>query len=662
MKWVIVDIETYSDVDLKKKGQKNYIASEAFSIDLIGWVVIKTDSFNDLKKVDVNKLKFYQWESGSSLNPTLPDFNDKDTTWVAHNATFEINCFEKFFRTKMDLNKWLCTMVLSYKVGLPGALDTISKVLKLENHKKAGTSLINYFTKPCKPTKTNGYRTKNTPMNSPEKWQEYKTYNKFDVLATAELLIKVLCSFDYSENEHALWMLNQRMNSRGLRVDTKLIHAAIDYTKAQTEKINSKMKELTELENPNSSKQLQGWLQRQLPELLITSIDKEHIAELKNLIPSTDSNIQRVLDLRQMSSKTSLKKYETCQNLICVDNTFLYKGYLYNFLQFNGAGRTGRDAGRGVQIHNLPRNKLGSQVHEIRAAYRSYKRPITDNLTFELSQLLRTMFIPHDNHDTFIVADYSSIEAVVAAFIAGETWMLETFMEGKDLYKAMAMKMYELDSVREVTKELRQDGKVAVLACGYGGGRDAILSFAPDWDETKRQLIVDYYRVSNRKIVNTWHKLEEAAKYAIKNHCVTSIDNIISFKMKRGCLVCTLPSGRDIVYLRAGIKDNRIQYEYKTAKGKWGTLNTFGGKIFENIIQALSRDILMHALIRLDKLGYKIAFHVHDEVIIEYEAEKAEKELDVIIHEMCQVPEWARGMPLKAAGFITPYYMKEEED
>jgi DNA polymerase bacteriophage-type len=668
-----LDIETYCNLDLTIVGRKNYMEHPSFEINLIGWVDLLETELQDFSMKEIEN-EFEQIEDLKDWKQFLIDgFNNPNITLVAHNAAFEIAAFEKVLNIAIDLNRVLCTMVKCYQTGLPGALDKASKVLKLEYAKLPGKTLIKYFASPCRATKTNGGRIRNMPSDNPSKWDEYKFYNKYDVLATVELYKKVLLNFPQPDIEHKLYMLDRKINNKGLRIDTQLVHNAVDYVLENEKICNDRLVELTGLSNPNSTTQMTSWLKKYCPDQVITSIDKDRIKIIAEESKST--TVKEVIKLKQMLSKTSTKKYITLEKII-------HGGRVYDTLAFTATG-TGRWAGRGFQVHNLPKNKLKENMEQIRQAYKHKTRPITDDLSFELSQLLRTVIIP-DEGKILLVCDYSAIEARIAAWVAQEEWVLEVFREDGKIYEAMAMKMFNLPDISKVTQEDRQDGKVAVLAGGYGGGYKAFQNFAPDWEDDKAQIMVDYYRDSNPKIVKMWKKIENAVKYTIKNRAKTKITIIneigIIFKFKKGCLLIELPSGRNLTYVRAVIvaktrnfnntkkgtlyTQEVIQFEKLNSVTKqWDINNTYGGELFENIVQAIARDILANALLNLDSSKHDLLFHVHDEIITQVNiTSKSEMftELQLLKGGMCSLPEWAEGLPISAEGFITPYYMKED--
>lgn len=652
-----IDIETYCELDIRKVGRMKYIGHPSFEIIIVGWVdVDENDLINpSLRMESLNFKQFTYMDFNSEVkNFLIQGFNDPNILMVAHNAPFEIGAFRKVLHVNINLDRVVDTMVMAYQSGLPASLDKLSKVLDLKNAKLAGTALINYFSKPCKATKTNKGRIRNLANDNPGKWEEYCTYNKYDVFATVEAY-NILKYFQQPLIEHELWKLDRKINEKGLKIDVMLLTRFIKYVNNQYAKDYKNLKKLTKLDNPNSNTQFKDWLDISMGEHTHT-VRKE---ALEMILERTNNPIvKNAILIKQRMNKTSLKKIYTLDEI-------LYNGRLYDFLQFSGTG-TGRWAGRGFQIHNLPKNKLGNEYDIYRRSYRKEERPMVKTLNFEISQLLRSLIIPDDGKKLMIV-DYSAIEARVAAWFAGEHYLIEAFYNHRDIYIETAARMFD-KPYDAITKEERQDGKVAVLACGYGGGANALASFAPDWPEEKRQLIVDFYRQSNSHIVDTWRIIEKSVKYTYKNRVTTKVNNI-HFSMKRGCLIITLPSGRTLNYVRFRIGQASSNYNYTydllqfegidNVKKQWCVLNTYGGKLFENIVQAIARDLLAHALLTLDSHGYDILFHVHDEIICQAN-NPTTTELNMMNKLMCQLPKWAKGLPIRAEGFISDYYMKEE--
>lgn len=648
----VIDLETYSELDLKKYGLMNYINHPSFEINLLCYADIDITKPVDFKTMKVIQLENEELENYLD-NQIHQDMSNPNITWIAHNANFEMHAMGQY-TTVSNIN-WICTMVWAYTVGLGGSLSSLSKILKLEHAKMdEGTALINYFAKPCRATKANGGRTRNYPENDLQKWDLYKEYNRYDVLATIELWYKVLRHFPMLDQELKYWRMDLDMQKNGIRIDMSLVNSAITYKNQNNEKNLATLKELTKLDNPKSTQQFREWLQSRLPTVDVVSVDKEH---LKLYYPLCDDYVKNVIDYKRAASKSSLKKYDTLAAI-------QHEGRLYNYLQFCGAGRTGRFAGRGFQVHNLPRNKLGNDFDLVRTAYKNGTRPITEILPFELSQLLRSCLIPDENK-IFMVADYSAIEARVAAWVAGEKWVLDAFRDNRDIYKENAAQMLH-KKYEDITKEDRNIGKVAVLACGYGGGEKAVERFAPDMDAFTRQEVVDLYRAANKKIQKMWKTLEQMFRYTLETKKTTTIKQygiqLLKMSYKKGCMVLTLPSGRNIVYVRAKISPSgqHLSYEGKINQA-WGTIDTHGGKLFENAVQAISRDLLLFALQNcLDYYGSDVKFHVHDEIIVQA-VNPDEKDLKFFCDLMVKKPDWAIDLPMKADGYLTEYYMKEEE-
>lgn len=654
-----VDIETFSSQDITKVGRKNYTQSDDFEILITGYSQIEINNVYDLRLIEYNDFEqeiiknFKQVEDPRYL---YLDFFNPNIIWVAHNAPFEIECFETALGIKLNLKNWLCTMVWSYSMGLPGSLESLSKILKLKNAKLDGKRLIKFFSTPNTPTKLRPWN-RNTKENCPDKWKEYLEYNKFDVLSTAELVHRVLASFPMLPKEHLLWMLDQKINNKGVLLDMDLVKSAISYINASISTTKEKIEDITGIQNANSVKQLSDWLHGELNGVYyVENLQKDTVKKLLTEYQLSDK-IKEVLSLRQSLGKSSLKKYYKMMDVA-------YESRVYGTLQMCGAFTTGRWAGREIQFQNLAKNKLGKDLDILREAYKCRTRPIIpESLASDLSQLLRTCIIP-DHGKTLLVADYSAIEARVAAWEANQFNVLKIFELGGDIYKATAANMYG-KKYDDITKEERGYGKVAVLACGYGGGEKAVMQFAPEFDVETRQEIVTLYRESNPNIVSYWSRIEKACKKVLDTGDIVHVGHCKVFK-RRGCLCIELPSGRCLIYPRAYVKethrngwlDRTIHYETKV-NGRWDTTTTYGGKLFENIIQAEARDLLANALLILDDLGYEILFHVHDEIIVQME-NPTDMDIAKMCRDMCILPPWAIGLPMKAEGYTTPYYMKEE--
>lgn len=548
-------------------------------------------------------------------------------------------------------------------LGLPGYLDGVGKCLKLKEQKlKEGKALIRYFSIPCKPTKVNGGRTRNLPEHDPDKWTTFKVYCKQDVEVEKQIR-KKLEAFPITEMEQKLWELDQKINDQGVSIDTSLVTNALKADASFQKKLSEEAIHLTGLENPNSPAQLKRWLQEHGIE--VDSLSKEKVLELLDEVENP--TVKRLLELRRAMSKTSVKKYEAMDRSMCKDERI--KG----LLQFYGANRTGRWAGRLVQIHNLPRNSI-NDLHIARELLKSGEYEalelLFDRVPEVLSQLIRTAFIPEKGH-RFIVADFSAIEARVIAWLAGETWVIETFKGHGKIYEMTASRMFGIP-VEKIAKgnpeyELRQKGKVATLACGYQGSVGALIAMgALNMGLTEDELpkIVASWREANPNIVKLWWNIEAAAIKSVKEKAVVKMQHGLIFHYNKGILFIKLPSGRSLAYVRPKIGiDERFNKDKLTYEGteqgskQWGRIATYGGKLTENIIQAIARDCLAAAMLQVDKAGYQINFHVHDEVILNVPAGSGS--LEEVEEIMGRPIAWAPGLPLNADSFETDYYKKD---
>jgi DNA polymerase len=523
---------------------------------------------------------------------------------------------------------------------------------------KEGKALIRYFSLPCRPTNANGKRTRNLPCHDKEKWETFKTYCIKDVEVERQIR-KRLEHYPMTEKEQRLWVLDQQMNDHGVLVDKNLVNRAISCDRVYQKKLLDEAIHLTGLENPNSPAQLKAWLEDKHG-ITVDSLSK---AKVEELLEETDHReVRRLLELRQDMSKTSVKKYEAMDRAICSDER------IRGLLQYYGANRTGRWAGRLVQVHNLPRNDMAdldlARKLLLAGDYETIEL-LFDSVPDVLSQLIRTAFIPSTN-SRFIVADFSAIEARVIAWLAGESWRMDVFNSHGKIYEASAAQMFGVP-VESVTKgsTLRQKGKIAELALGYGGSKGALISMgALNMGLTKEELpeLVSAWRKSNSNIVKLWWDIERAAITAVKDKTVVTMQYGLKFYYKGGVLFIRLPSGRNLAYVRPRIEiDERFNKDKLTYEGiegnKWGRISTYGGKLTENIIQAIARDCLAEALLRLDKAGYKIVFHVHDEVILDVPKDAGSLEE---VEEIMGLPiPWAPGLPLEAEAFETDYYKKD---
>lgn len=649
MKLLSIDIETYSSVDLVKCGVYAYCESADFEILLFAYAVNE----DEVQIVDI--------ASGEKLpDALLKALTDPAVIKTAYNANFERTCLAKYFRKPMSPEQWHCSSVHALMLGLPGHLDGVAKCLKLKEQKmKEGKALIRYFSVPCKPTKVNGGRIRNLPEHDPEKWTTFKNYCKQDVEVERQIR-KKLEAFPIPEMEQKLWGLDQNINDEGVLIDIGLVNHAIQADTVFQENLYKEAVCLTGLENPNSPAQLKGWLQTQ--GLEVDSLAKKNVEVLMEEVENP--TVKRLLELRKAMSKTSVKKYEAMERSICPD----YR--IRGLLQFYGANRTGRWAGRLVQIHNLPRNNMKDlQVARDLLKSGNYQalELLFDNVSDVLSQLIRTAFIPSKGH-RFIVADFSAIEARVIAWLAGERWRMEVFQSHGKIYEASASQMFKVP-IETIDKgsPLRQKGKIAELALGYGGSKGALKQMgALEMGLTEDELpeLVSTWREANPNIVNLWWDVEAAAIKAVKERVVVKMQYGLTFHYTKGILFITLPSSRFLAYVRPKIgMDERFGKEQLTYEGieqgskQWGRIPTYGGKLTENIVQAIARDCLAVSMLRLAEAGYRINFHVHDEVILDVPIGTGSME---DVEQLMGLPiVWAPGLPLSADSFETDYYKKD---
>lgn len=644
-----VDTETFSSVDLSKAGVFKYMESHDFEILLLPY------AWND---EPVRVLDLTDPDDTEELLDVIAGLNDPDTLKIAHNNPFERNAYRRQFGRYMPPEEWEDTMILCAMNGLPMSLDAAGEALRLPQQKlKEGKALINYFCKPCKPTLVNLGRTRNRPEHAPEKWAKFKEYAAVDVIAMREIH-KRLGRFPVPAWERKVWALDARINERGVLVDRDLAEAAIAVDEAFKEEHTAEMQKLTHLDNPNSVTQLKGWLEG--VGVSCESLNKATVSELRKKLP--DPTTRRVLELRQLLGKTSTKKYEAMTAAACEDDR------VRGLLQYYGAGRTGRWAGRLVQVQNLPQNHLddiGLVRELVRGRDLDTLEMLFDNVPDVLSQLIRTAFIAQPGH-TFLVADYAAIEARVIAYLAGEEWRMDVFAQGGDIYCSSASQMFKVPVVKHgVNGHLRQKGKIAELACGYGGGVGALKAFGADkmgLTEDEMQQIVTQWRQASPTIPRFWSDTERAAKNALQNPGRTfTIPCGVKYLRDADALRCRLPSGRVLTYWDARIEEYKdrpsvvFMGQNQTTR-KWEKTETWGGKLVENIVQAYARDCLAVALLRLDEAGYRITFHVHDEVIVE--APDGTRWEDVAEIMGRPIP-WAPGLLLRGDGYTTKFYMKD---
>lgn len=645
MKKLSIDIETFSDIDLIKCGVYKYADSPKFTILLFAY------------SVDDGEIHIIDLASGDKLPEEIISAIKSDTVIkTAFNAQFERVCLSKYLGILLDPSSWYCTAVQAAELSLPASLADVGAALGLERQKMTeGKELIKYFCVPCKPTKSNGGRTRNMPWDSPEKWAMFKEYCKRDVDVERQIAEK-LKRYPLSKSEHDLYVLDQNINDRGVLVDLELARQAVKLNSIQTAVATEQAYTLTGLENPNSVAQLKAWLIENGVE--IESLSKKAVAALAD---ETDGDIQEMLHLRLLMSKTSVKKYEAVMRSVCKDNR------VRGMMRFCGASRTGRWSGNILQPQNLPQNHL-PDLTLARDIVKDGDFELLDmtfgNVPNVLSELIRTVLIPKRNH-RFIVADFSAIEARVLSWLAGEQWRLDTFRNGGDIYCASASQMFRVPVEKHgVNGHLRQKGKISELACGYGGSVGALKNMGAvemGVPEDELQGLINDWRNANPHIVKLWTEVGNAAMKAIKEKTIVSLGKLV-FMYERGILFIRLPSGRRLSYIKPRIGTNRfggdsITYMGVGASKKWEQLETFGGKLVENIVQAIARDLLASAMINVANAEYDIVFHVHDEIIAEAPDGQGS------VNEMCMLmsinPDWADGIPLSADGYECEYYRKD---
>ena len=659
-----IDLETYSDIDITKCGAYKYAESDYFEILLFG------------VSVNGGPVKVYDLACGDTIpEEILAALSDENITKWAFNASFERICLSNWLKRHcpehfrgysipedpaskyLDPSSWKCTMIWSAYMGLPLSLEGVGAVLKLQDQKlKEGKDLIRYFCKPCKPTKANGGRTRNLPQHDSEKWILFKEYNRRDV--EVEIAIKQkLARFPVPDFVWDEYHLDQEINDRGIMIDPEFVSNAIAFDERSRASLMSKMRDITGIDNPNSVQQMKEWLSDRGVEM--ESLGKKEVAKfVKDSIGNMDGNITEALKLRLLLAKSSVRKYQAMQNVMCSD------GRAHGMFQFYGANRSGRWAGRLIQLQNLPQNHI-PDLAEARALVRSGDYD-TMNLLYNdipdtLSQLIRTAFIPKPGCK-FIVSDYSAIEARVLAHIAGEKWRSKVFAEGKDIYCASASQMFGVPVEKHgINSHLRQKGKIAELALGYGGSVGALKSMGAldnGLQEEELQPLVNAWRQANPNIVHFWWDVDNAVKTTVRQRIKTEVRGI-RFSYKSGMLFITLPSGRQLAYVKPRIGENRfggesVTYEGIGATKKWERIESYGPKFVENIVQAISRDLLCFAMRNLSFC--QIVGHVHDEVIIECSPEVSVQSLCGI---MSRSPDWMPGILIRGDGYQCDFYQKD---
>lgn len=672
MKHLFIDFETYSETDIKSAGNYKYCEDPAFEILLCGYM---WDTDTEVSIIDLTtpngRTEFNELFTAVA--------NDPEVVIVAHNATFERVCLKEY---GFDISpmRFFCTANMALYCGMPPSLDAVSQILDLQD-KKLGTgkNLIRYFSVPCKPTKVNGGRTRNLPEHDPEAWNEFIEYLRYDVLSEKEIFGK-LSRFEFPEAEQKIYAADQRINDYGILADLELAHAAQDMDEEYKARLTEKAEKEFGLSSLRSMPQLKNFIKERTG-VVIDSLNKNNIEEviktvtsLKNVPEAERQAVLDVIDLRREIGKTSNAKYTA------ILASAGRGGRIRGLFRYYGANRTGRWAGRLVQLQNLPQNHIEeldeardlAKLHDLSLMELMYEKP-----THILSQLIRTAFIAPDGY-TFSVADFSAIEARVIAWVANEQWRLDLFKDPKaDIYCASASKMFGVPVHKG--DELRQRGKVAELALGYGGGVNALTTMDTKkaLTEEEKPQILSKWREANKKVVSLWRSLEKAAKTCIgtrrpQTYVIDELSSIV-FRYEGGAMTIELPSGRKLFYPSARLSSRTISgpngeldvqdisyMGQEQTTGKWAKLHTYGGKLTENVVQAISRDLLANAIFKVFDMGYNIVLHVHDEIAAEIPKDGNEElTLNAMIDAMCEAPSWAANIPLRAAGYIAEYYKKD---
>ena len=643
MKRLSIDLETYSSFDLGKSGVYKYAESEDFEILLFAY------------SIDDGEVKVIDLASGEIIHEEiLQALKDESIEKWAFNANFERVCLSRFLGERLKPQGWYCTMIWSAYLGLPLSLEKVGEVLKLDKQKmNEGKALIRYFSIPCKPTKTNGMRTRNLPHHDLEKWSTFMEYNQRDV-ETEMAIKKKLSAFPMPQSEWENYCIDQNINDRGILIDEVLVDSAIKFDEILREENMDRAIELTGLENPNSPLQLKEWLNKK--GLEIDSLAKK---DVESALKNAEGDIKEVLELRQELSKSSVRKYDAMKNVKGKDNR------ARGLIQFYGANRTGRYSGRLIQVQNLRRNNL-KDLELARSLVKNGNYE-TLEILYEspsdiLSQLIRTAFIAKEG-TRFIISDFSAIEARVLAWLAGEQWVLDAFENGEDIYCRTASRMFGVPVEKHgVNGHLRQKGKIATLACGYQGALGALKAMGGiemGLSEDELQSIVDSWREANPNIVSLWWDIDSVVKRVVKTRSKEEYKSIV-ISYEKGILFIELPSKRRLAYPKAKIGMNRfggesVVYEGIVVGNKWDKIESYGGKFVENIVQAIARDILAEAMMRLEEKGFNIVMHIHDEVVIESDSSSVEEINEI----MSIVPSWAHGLILDADGFESGFYKKD---
>ena len=660
MKRIEIDIETFSSTDLAKAGVYKYAESDDFEILLFGY------------SVDGGEVIVCDFTEGDELPEEILDaLTDNRVIKWAHNCQFERVCISAWLKKHhpgkfrsysieadtvsdyLDPEGWRCSMVWAAYMGLPLSLDAVGEVLKLEHRKmREGKDLVRFFCTPCRPTKINGGRTRNLPEHAPDKWAVFKEYNRRDVEVEMQIQEK-LHKFPVPEQVWSEYHLDQEINDRGIQLDMDVVRNAIDMDEKARNVLTARLKELTGLENPNSVMQMKQWLSGKGIET--ESLGKKQVTQLMKEVPE---DLKEVLRLRQKTAKSSVRKYQAMENAVCRD------GRARGMFQFYGANRSGRWAGRIIQLQNLPQNHM-EDLAEARALVRTGNYDAVDMLYDSvpdvLSELIRTAFVPKPGYK-FIVSDFSAIEARMLAWLAGEQWRMDAFERGDDIYCASASRMFGVPVIKHgINGELRQKGKVAELALGYGGSVGALKAMGAlemGLSEEELQPLVNTWRSANGAITSFWWAVDNAVKTAVRCRTKTATHGL-TFEYRSGMLLIHLPSGRQLTYVKPQLGENRFGGESVTYMGvgtgkKWERIESYGPKFVENITQALSRDVLCYAMRTLSHCY--ITAHIHDELVIEAGEGVS---LDAVCSQMGRTPPWAEGLILNADGYETYFYKKD---
>jgi len=640
-----IDIETYCDLDLKKVGVYAYASHPSFTILLFAY------AYSDGARTCIDLT------CESIPNEVIDDLTNPNVIKVAHNALFEMVCLENYFMLDIDPREWACTMVMALHQGLPGSLAQVGSVLGLEEQKMSiGTALINYFSKPCKPTKSNGNRTRNLPKHEPEKWEVFKEYCIRDV-EVEQNIYERLHEFCQPSFERDVYILDKKINDTGVLIDHEFVENAVNIDYEISEGHKQELIKLTRVSNPKSAAQFKQYLKSK--GYVFDKFTKDVAVQFMNEVE--DKEVKKAVELKLLLSKTSVAKYDAMLRAECDD------GRIRGLFQYYGANRTGRWAGRLVQLQNLPQNHM-EELEMVRELVKENDREILEllysNVPDVLSQLIRTALIP-EKGKKFIVADFSAIEARVISWLANEKWRMKVFETHGKIYEASASQMFKVP-IDQITKgsDLRQKGKVSELALGYGGGPNALISMGAlqqGIKEDELSKLVKMWRNANPNITRLWNDIGNLAFDALESTRPVRYSKGIVMANKKGNLLLKLPSGRKLVYQKAkiiaGARGNKITYAgINQTSRKWESTDTWGGKLVENIVQAIARDCLALSMLELDKRGYKIVAHVHDEVIIEANMHNS---VDEVCDIMSEPIEWAPGLILKADGYETMFYKKD---